>query len=300
VPDVGTVSVRDRLPRDLAVAIGVADTYVAVRGALRHGLGWDAHAYFLAWPGSLYDAAPGRVDAYNYSPAFAQAIWPLAQLPWPVFCGLFVASAALGTAWLLRPLRRAVGIPLWFAFTPEILSGNIYWLLAVVAVLGLHRGSAWVLPALTKVLPTPGPLWFLLRGEWRRLGGFFAALVLVTGLSAATAPDLWRQWFDFLSSHGGDTGAASLAFVPPLWLRLPTAVVLLWWGARRDRPWVLAPVMLLSTPVVGMGSFALLAALPRLRTPRVTDERPGELSPSVEETAARRAGSPTTAGQEQP
>ncbi|MDR6862234.1 glycosyltransferase family 87 protein [Phycicoccus sp. 3266] len=265
----GTVSVRDRLPRDLAVVVGAADTYVAVRGALRHGLGWDAHAYFLAWPGSLYDIPPGRVDAYNYSPAFAQAIWPLVQLPWPVFCGLFVAAAALGTAWLLRPLRRSVGIPLWFAFTPEILSGNIYWLLAVVAVVGVRRGYPWVLPALTKVLPTPGPLWFLLRGEWRRFWAFGGALVAVTALSVAMTPELWRQWVAFLTEHGGDTGAASLGFVPPLWVRLPAALAVLVWGARRNRPWVLAPVMLLSTPVVGMGSFALLAAIPQLLGPAV-------------------------------
>jgi len=253
------------LPRDLAIVIGLADTYVAARGTLRHGLGWDAHAYYLAWQGSLYDIEPGRVDAFNYSPAFAQLVWPFAQLPWPVFCALFVGMAAAGVAWLLRPLRRAVGIPLWFAFTPEILSGNIYWLLAITAVVGVGSGSPWVLPALTKILPTPGPLWFALRGEWRKLGGFTLALVAVTAISLASAPDLWREWLDFLMEHRGDAGAASLGFVPPLWFRLPVAVALLFWGARRARPWVLAPVMLLATPVVGMGSFALLAALPRLR-----------------------------------
>ncbi|WP_177180408.1 glycosyltransferase family 87 protein [Pedococcus cremeus] len=282
------MSVRDRLPRDLAIVIGVADTYVAVRGALRHGLGWDAHAYFLAWPGSLYDVPPGQIDAYNYSPAFAQLIWPLAHLPWPAFCALFVGAAAVGTGWLLRPLRLSVGLPLWFAFTPEILSGNIYWLLAVVAVLGLGRGWPWVLAALTKVLPTPGPLWFLIRGDWGRLTGFAAAFAAVTAVSIASAPDLWRQWFDFLTSHRGDTGAASLAFVPPLWLRLPVALVLLAWGARRDRPWVLAPVMLLATPVVGMGSFALLAALPRLRMQPAAEDH--LLSPLVRGEVTRSPG----------
>jgi hypothetical protein len=160
----------------------------------------------------------------------------------------------------------SVGLPLWFAFTPEILSGNVYWLLAVVAVVGLGRGTPWVLAALTKVLPTPGPLWFVIRGEWGRLGSFAVALAAVTAVSFASAPHLWSQWYEFLTSHGGETGSASLAFVPPLWMRLPVALALLVWGARRDRPWVVAPVMLLATPVVGMGSFALLAALPRLRS----------------------------------
>lgn len=260
-----TVSVGERLPRDLALIIGVANAAVAVRGVARHGLGWDAHAYFVAWPAGLYDIEPGRVDAYNYSPAFAQAIWPLAQLPWPVFCAIFVLAGALGTAWLLRPLSRVVAVGLWFAFLPEILSGNVYWLLAVVAVAGVSRGSVWVLPALTKILPTLGPLWFLARGEWRRLASFVGCLVAVVALSYVASPLLWHDWLGFLRENSGGTGAASLAFVPPLWLRLPAAVVLVVWGARRDRSWVLAPAMLLATPVVGLGSFALLAALPRLR-----------------------------------
>lgn len=255
---------RNRLPRDLAAVLGVADTYVAVRGAVRHGLGWDAHAYYLAWSGSLYDVPPGRVDAYNYSPLFAQVIWPLTQLPWPLFCGLFVVAAGLGTAWLLRPVAPAIGVPLWFAFSPEILSGNLYWLLGVCAVLGVRRGSPWVVPVLTKVLPTPGPLWFALRREWRPLAGFLLTLSVVTGASVLTDPDSWREWLTFLTSHRGEATSASLGFVPPLWVRLPIAVALLAWGALRDRAWVLAPVMVLATPVVGMGSFALLAALPRL------------------------------------
>lgn len=87
-------------------------------GAFRHGLGWDAHAYYVSWTDSLYDATPGHVDAFNYSPAFAQAVWPLTQLPLPAFCLIFVGAAGAGIAWLLRPLHRTTGAALWFAFLP--------------------------------------------------------------------------------------------------------------------------------------------------------------------------------------
>lgn len=260
-----TVEVRERLPRDLALPLGAAATFIAAGGVARHGLGWDARAYFDAWTGGMYEVSPGYPGAYNYSPVFAQALYPLAQLPWPVFCAGFVGAAALGVTWLLRPLHRSVAVPLWFACTPEILSGNVYWLLAIATVVGLRHPAAWALPALTKVLPTMGPIWFLARGESRRFLAFTFTVAGFVTLSYAATPDLWRQWFDFLSAHAGDTGPASLAFVPPLWLRVPLALALVVWGARTNRAWVLAPASLLATPVIGAGSFALLAALPRLR-----------------------------------
>ncbi len=62
----------------------------------QHGVGWDAHAYYVAWSGGLYEELPETRDAYNYSPLFAQVIWPLTLLPWPAFCALLVGAAAAG------------------------------------------------------------------------------------------------------------------------------------------------------------------------------------------------------------
>src|SRR5262245_56278888 len=40
--------------------------------------GFDSHAYWLAWQHSdMYGLKPNQQDAYLYSPAFAQLIWPL-------------------------------------------------------------------------------------------------------------------------------------------------------------------------------------------------------------------------------
>ena len=47
-------------------------------------------------------------------------------------------------------------------------------------------------------------------------------------------------------------------------VRFPLAVVLVAWGARKERPWTLPVGMLLATPVIGLGSFTILAALVRL------------------------------------
>jgi hypothetical protein len=68
----------------LQVAAGLwAIFYLVV--AIGGGAGYDSHAYWLTRRGSRYLAAPGRHDAYLYSPAFAQVIRPLTLLPWPVF-----------------------------------------------------------------------------------------------------------------------------------------------------------------------------------------------------------------------
>lgn len=259
------VSIRSRLPGDALLAAGIGAALITVGGLVRFGVGWDAHAYYVAWPDGLYDVPPGQMDAYNYSPVFAQVIYPLTLLPWPVFCLVFVAAAAAGVTWLVRPLPLVPAIGLWMVCLPEIASGNIYWLLAVCAVLGVSRGSPWCASLFTKVLPTVGPVWFAVRREWSLLLGFLGAAAVVLALSYATNPQAWAAWLEFLSTNSEDADVASLPGVPPLWLRLPLALVVTVYAARVSRAWLLAVAMLLATPIVGAGSFALLAAIPRLR-----------------------------------
>ena len=89
--------------------------YLAIHAVVmcaEYGIGWDAHAYYVAWSGGLYEALPGSVDAYNYSPLFAQVIWPLTLLPWAVFCAVFVGRGGRrrSPGWCARcPLVLAVG-----------------------------------------------------------------------------------------------------------------------------------------------------------------------------------------------
>ena len=263
------VSIR-RLPRDLFWPWPLIFGWHSVLTAGQFGLGWDAHAYYVAWQGDLYDVAPGTKDAYNYSPLFAQVVWPLTHLPWPVFCALFIGAAAVAIAWLVRPLSKPMAVAVWIFCLPEILSGNVFWLLALATVVGFTRGSPWCVAAFTKILPCLGPLWFLLRGEWRRLAGFAGTALTLLAVSFALDPALWSQWFEFLLENSNST--PGIDFVPPLVYRLPVGLAVLVFAARTDRRWLVPVAMLLVSPVIGEGTFALLAAIPRLRqSPRPAD-----------------------------
>ncbi len=263
------MSVRRRLLRDAFLVLAVYLTIHAVAMCAEYGIGWDAHAYYVAWSGGLYEALPRSIDAYNYSPLFAQVIWPLTLLPWAVFCAVLVGAAGAGVAWLLRPLPLVLAVGGWLACLPEILSGNIFWLLAVMAVVGFSHASAWCVAAFTKVLPCMGPVWFLARGEWRRLATFLVTALALLTVSVLISPQAWLDWVDFLRTSAGDSSGliylTPFAIPFPLAVRFPLALVVVVVAARTDRPWLVPVSMVLASPVVGWGTFAMLAAIPRLR-----------------------------------
>ena len=70
----------------------------------------------------------------------------------------------------------------------------------------------------------------------------------------------------------GDVGAAGAgpndrlgSLLPPLWLRTVVAALLVVWGARTDRRWVVPVATAVAMPVVWINSLAVLVAIPRLR-----------------------------------
>jgi hypothetical protein len=229
------------------------------------GFGVDSHAYWEAWRGPMYDAAPATRDAYLYSPAFVQALWPLAQLPWPVFATVWAVAAGAAILWLAAGAGRLWLGPVALLGSFEVMTGNINWLLALVAVLGAQLPGLWTVPLLTKITPALGPLWFLVRGEWRQLGRTIVWTTVVVTLSVSVSPDLWRQWWDFLSTHAGSAaGKVGSTYLPPLWLRVPLVVALVVWGARTGRVWTVPVGMALVSPVSGVGQLVVLLAIPRL------------------------------------
>ncbi|WP_181309548.1 glycosyltransferase family 87 protein [Nocardioides campestrisoli] len=254
-----------QLRRLMMVGLGVlalVNVMHAVRMVYFWGVGWDGHAYYVAWDGGLYEAAPGYLDAYLYSPLFAQIVWPLTWLPWPVFCALLVGGAAATVVWLVRPLPRGPALLLGSICSVQVLSANIDWLYALIVVLGLGRGAPWVFPAITKIVSCLGPVWLLARGEWRALAVFVGALAGPCLVSYAAAPHLWHEWVHFLLAHqGSEPGMFDLGPWP---LRLVLGVLLTVLAARRFWPWLVPVAMLLVTPVTGTGSWVLLAAIPRL------------------------------------
>ena len=242
----------------------IVDAYllylIVVRGG---GISHDSGAYWAIDLADAYTGVQGEADAFLYSPAFAQLMAPVGLLPWPMFllawtalqlaCVVFVA----GRQWpwvLVLP-------PVFF----EVLVGNVHLLYAAAIVLGFRHPWTWSLMILTKVTPGVGLLWFAIRREWR---AFMIALWFtgaVVAISFAIDPGLWRQWFDLLATHAARPAPALASMRVPLAVRLAVAAILVAWGARTDRPWVLPLAVYLAQPTVWLASLAILIAILPLR-----------------------------------
>jgi hypothetical protein len=242
--------------------IGVSLTALVVRAYVFEGyapVGFDAHAYWVAGRSSSpYDAPPQAMDAFLYSPAFKQLVTPVSWLPFPIFYGLWAVLEGTAFAWLLKPLGWRWGGASWLLCVPELLIGNVIGFICVCAVLGLRRPELWSFPLLTKITGgLVGGVWFLARGDWRSIVRLVGSVIVVAGLSIAVSPGLWRDWFDFLQRNSGNGHG--------LLVRAAIALVFVVVGARTRRPWLLAPALLLSTPVLaGNSVMAFLATIPRL------------------------------------
>jgi Glycosyltransferase family 87 len=239
-------------------------------GLWKVGFGHDAHAYWLAWRRHpMYGIAPDRVDAFLYSPVFAQAVWPLTRLSWHAFFALWVSASVAAFVWLLWPLRWRYRIPLLCLCAPVIVSGDIWPLLATVIVLGFRRPTLWSIALLTKVTAAMGLLWFAVRREWEPLLRALAAAAILVGVSAAVSPGLWAAWLHLLI-HGGSATTASYGGIDiPFAGRLPVALGLATYGAAKGRVGFLIAAVAIGSPTfdfsLSLSNFCVFAALPRLR-----------------------------------
>ncbi|MDE8667147.1 glycosyltransferase family 87 protein [Pseudarthrobacter sp. H3Y2-7] len=252
-----------RLAVVLLWLLGILTAYLSIRGAVVGTiLGQDAHAYWLAAQSELvYDRAPGQRDAYLYSPAFVAAIKPLATLSWPFFLVIWICLEAAILIWLVKPLQLRWSAPIFLLCLPELMVGNIYILLAGSAVVGMYRPAAWGFPILTKLTAGVGLLWFAARGEWSRFIEGIGGLTLVVIVLYALEPTQWQAWMQFLFEQRDGTPDSQTSFV----LRCLLAALLVAIGAWKQRPWLIAPAMVLASPVlVGLIPLTMLAAIPRL------------------------------------
>jgi hypothetical protein len=257
------------------VLVWLAGPYFATHGIyfaiLNSNPGFDAHAYWLAGQGPLlYDKPAGALDAYLYSPAFATAIRPLAMLDWPFFLAAWVCLESAVLVWLLKPLQLKWAIPLFLLSVPELVNGNIFILLAASAVIGTKMPAAWAFPVLTKITSGVGLICFAVRGEWRRLGQGISACLVIAGVSYLFNPSEWQAWLTFLIEHRDATQDGGLSFLLRCVLGAGVAAV----GARKGWPWLIAPAMVLVSPVFTLPTLTLLTAIPRL-TMAVEPSRPG-------------------------
>lgn len=249
--------------------VGLFTLALALAHVARGEIGFDAHAYWAAaHHHHFYRASPESVDAYLYSPAFAEGIWPIAAGPWAFFCAVWLLLVAAIYLWLLAPLPLRWRIPALLACTLDIVSGNVWSLFGLVLVAGFRFPGAWAFPALTKVTPVLGPVWFAARREWRNVLISIDAVVAFAAVSMIAAPHFWVSWLHLLE-HAKPNGSMAAAFNPPtaalLAVELPIAIAVTVWAARTNRRWLLPVAMLFANPVLTSNALVILAAIPRIR-----------------------------------
>ena len=264
-------SLRAAARTALLIGIWVGGPLFALRQFIlyhqHHGIGIDCHAYWLTAHQSLYNAAPLTRDAYLYSPAFAQVIRPIAELPFGWFYAIFLAIDVASVAWLLAPLGWRWAIPMVMLSSHEFVLGQIIGLLTVCAVLGITgNGGFWAFGWLTKIAPgIIGFTWLGVGRDWRKLGQGVAWTAGITAVSFVIWPSAWVDWVHFLfGSAGGGSQYASVRLVLAIGM---TAV-----AARRHWWWALPFLLILGIPVWGLQSITYLYSLPRLHVATVTPE----------------------------
>ena len=250
----------DRLARAWRIANLAAVPLVvlqAVAFAMRP-VGPDDMAYWLTRSGELYDIGWNERFAFVYSPAFAQAIAPLAILSFPAFHAALVIAQVAALVWLVRPLGAAAYLASPLGMT-VIGSGNIDVLLTAAIAL-----EWWPAVLLTKVTPGAGMAYYAGSRQWRRLALILGATAAIVAVSAVLWPGAWVEW---LRSLAASTTAQPLGLPVPMWLRLPVAGLVGLWGGLTGRRWTMAIAAGLARPNLGLSALTYLAAVPRLRRP---------------------------------
>lgn len=222
-----------------------------------------ADPYRTPW-GSCAVAVP----PFGYAPPIALLFAPFAALPWPVFVVGWYALLIAALVWLGRR-----DVLILAAFPPVALNfadGNIHVLLAVGVVLGFRHPAAWSFVLLAKITCGVGLLWFVARREWRALGLALGATAAITMVTVVLLPGQWLGWLEFLAESAGMQQPWP-ALPVPLWLRLPVAAAIVWWGAKRDARWTVPIAATLALPALWLGGLAMLAGCWPLRSRPATD-----------------------------
>jgi glycosyl transferase family 87 len=218
----------------------------------------DAHAYWAVNLADPYTRPIATTDAFTYPPPAALVFALLGNLPFEVFQALWTLLIGFALLWLAGPWAVA------FLVIPVVASdlylGNIHVLLAAAIVAALRWPALWAVPLLTKPTCGLGLLWFVARGEWRRLAVAIGVTAAIVAISAVLAPTLWPKWIDYVLGTGISPNVGAAYWIPiPLLVRLPAAALLVVWGARTDRPWTLPTASMLALPVLWMVGLAMLA-----------------------------------------
>jgi hypothetical protein len=249
--DIWRRAVRDGL---FVAAIGYT-AFILAGAVVNPNAFMDSHAYWAARPAAPYVVSQvGARDAYLYSPAFLEFIWPLKLLPLPAFAE---AIEVCSVAALIAQTGPLLGVAMLYPPTHyELLFGNVNFLLALAIVAGFRFPALWSTVLLTKVTPGVGLLWFAVRREWHSLLVALAATAAVACISFVLSPEQWGAWVAVLAKNAEhQTG---LQLLGPLAVRLPVAAALIAWGAHTDRRWTVVAGATLATPALSLVSASML------------------------------------------
>ncbi len=229
-----------------------------------HGFfGYDAWSYWTLDLGAPYRGSVGDLGFFPYSPAAALALSPLTAVSWPVFVIIWWSLLIGALVWIGR--RDFLVL---LAFPPvaiELYHGNIHLLLAAALVASFRYPALWAFVVLTKVTPGIGLLWFVARREWRQLATALLVTGAIAGISFLLMPSQWAQWIAAI-----DVSAANPPVWPalgiPLWVRLPFAAAIVWWGATRSARWSVPVAATLALPALWIAGLSMLVACWPLRS----------------------------------
>jgi hypothetical protein len=255
-----SATVGERRRRQLDLGLRAAFVVVLVVFTLfRPTTAGDAHAYWAVNIADPYTRPVATTDAFTYPPPAAIFFAGLGKLPFEVFQAIWTLLIGFALLWLTGPWALA------FLVIPVVASdlylGNIHVLLGAAIIGSLRWPALWAIPLLTKPTSGVGLLWFVARGEWRRLAVALATTAVLAGLSAVIAPDLWPKWIAYVLDTGVSPNVGSASWIAvPLLVRLPAAALLVIWGARTDRPWTLPTASMLALPVLWLVGLAMLTA----------------------------------------
>ncbi|GAB3407624.1 glycosyltransferase family protein [Flindersiella endophytica] len=248
------------------LAVGLVAATVVFLWAVQYWRGFfDLSVYYGAinsWVGGgqLYEyVLPGTKYGFTYPPFAALTMLPMALVGWPVAIVVSLtfalSSLALVTYWLVSPLARSRGWPVWFTVVAtccllailepvfDTVSFGQVNLVLLAFVFGdwrlLRRGSRWAgigigLAAAIKLTPAAFVGYLLVTRRWRAAAVASVAAVVATGLAAVLLPGTSRTfWTEALwqTSRVGDLTYASNQSLLGMLARLdPPSPSRLVWG----------------------------------------------------------------------
>jgi hypothetical protein len=257
------VAVRHHLKVSSVVRIVAIVALVAAWVLVRPAPSSDAHAYWMLDLSDPYREGFAGPDAFLYSPAFGQLIYPATLLPFEAFFRLLLALNLLCLGWLLGPFWAAVAL-LLPPVQVELATGNIHLPLAVMCAVGLARPGSWSFGLLTKVTPGIGLLWFVARREWRALLIGVGTTTAIVAISFVLSPQAWVDWIGLLAESSTMRVGNLVLDQWPVVYRLPIACGLMVMAAWRNRPAAVPLIVCFALPAIWVGAIALAFAVPRL------------------------------------